>query len=67
MRKQPFFHPRQHDQRKLQPLSRVQRHQRDLRVLIILIRIADQSGVIEKLIKRLAAIARVHRRIHQFT
>ena len=49
MRKQPLLHSGQHHQRKLQPLGRMQRHQRDLRVLIVLVGVADQCGMIEKL------------------
>ena len=66
MRKEAFFHSSENHQRKLQSLGRVQRHQRDLRALVVLIGVADQCSVIEKLIERLAAIARVHGRIHQF-
>ncbi len=66
MRKQALFHPGEDHQRELQPLGRVQRHQRDLRVLVVLVGIADQRGVIEKSIERLAAIARVHGRVYQF-
>ena len=66
MRKQAFFHSGKNHQRKLQPLGRVQRHQCDLRVLVVLIGIANQRSVIEELLERLPAIARVHGRVHQF-
>ncbi len=66
MRKQAFLHSRENHQREFQPLGRVQRHQRDLRMLVVLVGIADQSGVVEKLIECLPAVARVHGRIHQF-
>ena len=66
MREQAFFHPGENHQRELQTLGRVQRHQGDLRVLVVLVGIADQRGVIEELIERLAAVARVHGGVYQF-
>ena len=66
MRKQAFFHSCQHYQRKLQSLGRVQRHQRDLRVLVVLVGVANQRRMIEKLVERLPTIARIHGRVHQF-
>ncbi len=66
VRKQAFFQSDQEDQRKLQALGRVQRHQRDARALVVLIGVADQRGVVEKFRQRLAAVARIHGRIHQF-
>ena len=35
------------------------------RVLVVIVGIADQRGVVEKLAERLAAIARIHGRVHQ--
>ena len=61
----PFFQPDQEHQRELQALGRVQRHQRDARVFVVLVGIADQRGVVKEFAQRLAAIARVHGRIHQ--
>ena len=57
MRKQAFFHAAEEYQRKLQALGGVQRHQSDLRVLVVGVGIADQRGVVEKLVKGLAPIA----------
>ena len=48
------------------PLAAVQRHQRDARVLVVLVGVADQCGVVEKLVQRLAAVARIHGGVHQF-
>ncbi len=66
MREQSLLQPNQKDQRKLQPLGGMQGHQGDARVLVVIVGIADQGGMVEKLVQRLAAIARVHGRIHQF-
>ena len=66
MRKQALFEAAQKHQRKLQPLGCMQRHQRDLRPLIVRVGIADQRRMIEKLVQRLAAVLRIHRRIDQF-
>ncbi len=67
MRKQSFFEATEKDQRKLQALGRVQAHERNLRALVVVVGIADKSGVVEKLVKRFSAVARVHRGIHQLT
>jgi hypothetical protein len=64
---QALFHPAEKDQRKLEALGGVEGHKRDLGALIVGIRIADEGGVIEKLVERLAAVFRVHGRIDQFT
>ena len=64
MREEPFFHANQECQRKLQPLGRVQRHQRDARAFFVLISIAHKRSMIEELAERLAAIGRVTRSIH---
>ena len=57
MRKQSFFHAGEHHQRKLQPLSRMQRHQRDLRMLVVVVGIANERGVIEELVEGFATVA----------
>jgi hypothetical protein len=66
VRKQTFFQTTQKHERKLQTLGGVESHQGDLRSLIVGIRIAYQSRMIEKLIQSFAPVARIHRRIHQF-
>src|SRR5208283_4729518 len=66
MRKQSFFHPGEHHQRKLQSLGGVQGHERDLSMLIVLVGIADECGMIKKLIERLAAITRIHGGVYEF-
>ena len=66
MREQSFFQASEEDQRKLQALGRVQGHQRDLGALVVSIGIADQRGVVEKLIESFAAVARIHGGVHQF-
>ena len=57
MREQPFLQTSEEDQRKLQALGGVQGHQRDLGALVISISIADQGGVVEKLIEGFAAVS----------
>ena len=66
MREQSFLQASQEDQRELQALGRVQGHERDLGALVISISIADQGGVVEKLVESFPAVARIHRGIHQF-
>ena len=66
MREQAFFHAGQHHQRELQALGGVQRHQRDLGVLVVLVGVADERGVVEELVERLAAVARIHGGVDQF-
>ena len=66
MRKQPLFQATQKHERELKALGGVQCHQCDLRTLVIGVGVAYQRSVIEKLVKRLPAIARVHGRVHQF-
>src|SRR5215472_17250958 len=46
MRKQSLFETAQKHQRKLQALGRVQAHERDLGLLIVVISVSDQSGMI---------------------
>ena len=55
VRKQTLFHSRQEDQRKLQAFGGVQRHQRDARLWIVLVGVADQGGMIEKFCQRFAS------------
>ena len=55
VRKQPLLHAAQQDQRKLQPLRRMQRHQGDAAVRLIVIRVADQRCVVQKFSQCLAA------------
>ena len=66
MRKESFLHADEKDQRKLEPLSRVQSHQRDPRAFLILIGVAHQRRVIQELAQCLGAIRRVARGIYQF-
>ena len=54
--KEAFFHTAQKDERKLEALGGVKGHQRDLGALVVSISVADQGGVIEKLVERFAAI-----------
>ena len=53
--KEALFQAGQKDQRKLQPLGGVQRHQRNAGLGIELIRIGGQGGVVQELGQRLAA------------
>ena len=64
--KEALLHPGQKDQRKLQPLGRVQRHQRHPRLGGVGVRIAHQRCVVEKLVQRLAALLCILRRVRQF-
>ena len=52
----PFFEPGEEDNRELETFGVVNREQRDLRFLIHGIGIAHQSGVVEKVANRFAAI-----------
>ena len=45
----------------------MQRHQRDLRPLVISVGVADQGRMIQELRQRFAAVARIGRRVDQFT
>ncbi len=66
MREQSFLQAAQEDQRELQALGRVQGHERDLGALVVGVGVADQGGVVEKLIESFAAVARIHGGVHQF-
>src|SRR5580692_1990092 len=44
----------------------MERHQRDLGMLVVLVRITYQRGMIEKLVERFATVARVHGSVAQF-
>ncbi len=66
MRKQSFFQPAEKDQRKLQPLGRMQAHQRDLRTLVVIVGVGNQRGMVEKLIQGLRSVARIRGGIDQF-
>ena len=57
MREQTLLQPAQEYQRKLQAFGCVQGHQSDLCAFVVSIRVADQRGVIEKLIQGFASIA----------
>ena len=66
VRKQAFFQAAQKHQRELQSFGGVQGHQRDLGALVVGVGIADQRGMVEKLVESLAAVARIHGGIDQF-
>ena len=66
VREQSLFKSRKKHQRKLQPLGRMQCHQRDARVGIELIGVGRQRRVIEKLGQRLAAHLGIVRGVGQF-
>ena len=55
MREEALFKSGEKDQRKLQALGGVQRHERDARVGIVLVGVRSQRGVVEELGERLAA------------
>ena len=44
----------------------MQGHQRDLGALVVGVGVADQRGVVEELVERFAAVARIHGGVHQF-
>src|SRR5262249_54082302 len=66
VRKKPLFHSNQKDQWELEPFRRMQRHQRDSRVDVVLIRVTHQRRVVEKFVETLATVARIARSIYQF-
>ena len=66
MGEQTFFHAGEQHQGKLQPLGRMQAHQRHARVRFVLIGVADQRGMVKKLSQRLAPLLSVLRGIGQF-
>ena len=66
MREQALLKPGEKDQRKLQALGRVQRHQRDARIGIELVGVRSQRRMIEKLGQSLAALFGIVRGVGQF-
>ena len=44
----------------------MKRHQRDLGASVVVVRVADQCGMVEKLVEGFAAVARIHGGVHQF-
>ena len=59
MGKQTLLHAGQQHQGKLQPLGRMQAHQRHPALGIVTVGVTDQRGVVEKLRQRLAALLRI--------
>ena len=66
MWKQPLLHSAQQHQRELQSFGRMQRHQGHPAVRLVVVGIADQRSVIQKLRQRLAALFRILRGICKF-
>ena len=66
MRKQTLLHPGQQHQRELEPLGRVESHQRHPRRRIVLVDFAHQRRVIEELMQRLAPRLRILRGVGEF-
>ena len=66
MREKSFLETAKEYQRELQTLGGMQAHERDLRALVVIVSVTHQSGMIQELVERFGAVARVHGRIHQF-
>ncbi len=66
VREQPFFQAAEKYQGELQPLGRVQRHQGNLGSLVVSVGVADQRGMVEKLVQSFTTIAGIHGRVDQF-
>src|SRR5690349_1729978 len=66
MREKSFFHSYKKDQRKLETLRGMKRHQRDTRIDVVLIGVTHQRRMIEKLVETLASVARIACCVHQF-
>ena len=65
VREQALLEAAKENERELQALCRVQAHQRDLGALVVVVGIGNEGSMVEKLIKRFAAVARVGSGIDQ--
>ena len=66
VRQQPLLHAAEEHHGKFQPLGAMQRHQCDARAAVVGVHIADQRGVVQKLLQILAAIAAVGGGVGEF-
>ncbi len=66
VREDSFLHAGQKYVIEFEPLGAVQRHQRDQRVLIEVVGVTDQSGVIEEIHQRFAALGPFRHGVGEF-
>ncbi len=66
MRKQSLFKAAEKHQGKLQSLGGVQAHQRDLRTLVIIVGVCNERSMVQELVERFPAVARISSGVDQF-
>src|SRR6185437_12059185 len=63
---QAFFHAAEKHQRELQAFGGVEGHERDSCIFVVSIGIADERGMVQKLVEGFAAVFGIHGCIGQF-